>query len=206
VRAGNELALAAFKRLEELPDSRERREVRATLAMGQRRYTDAIAELTAAMTFAPQDPGLRDDLGTAYYSLREYEKAVDAFTPLLRANPDDPRLLTLVGDSLLQLQRVDEALPLLRHAVERDQSDPMPRLALGRAYLQKGDFASAIPLIEAQLAGDRDGSLHVQLARAYSGLGQKDKAEALLKQSQEIQQAAQEHSAATGQRAIEAPK
>jgi predicted Zn-dependent protease len=206
VRAGNELALAAFKRLEELPDSRERREVRATLAMSQRRYADAIAELTAAMTFAPDDPGLRDDLGTAYYSLREYEKAVEAFTPLLRANPDDPRLLTLVGDSLLQLQRVDEALPLLRRAVERDQSDPMPRLALGRAYLQKGDFASAIPLIEAQLAGDHDGSLHVQLARAYSGLGQKDKAEALLKQSQEIQQAAQERSAATGQRTIQPPK
>ena len=206
VRAATELALDSFKRLEDLPDSRERREVRATLAMAQRRYTDAIAELTAALTFAPKDPGLRDDLGTAYYSLREYEKAVDTFTPLLEADPDDPRLLTLVGDSLLQLQRVDEALPLLRRAVERDQTDPMPRLALGRAYLQKGEFAPAIPLIEGQLGGDQDGSLHVQLARAYSALGEKQKAAALLEKSQEIQHAAQERSAAAGQRTIEAPK
>jgi predicted Zn-dependent protease len=204
-RAATELALAAFKQLEQLPDSRERREVRATLALSQRRYTDAVAELKAALTFAPKDPGLLDDLGTAYYSSREYDKAVEAFTPLLAGNPDDPRLLTLVGDSLLQLQRLDEALPMLQRAVERDRSDAMPRLALGRAYLQKGEFAAAVPLIEAQLPNDNDGSLHVQLARAYAGLGQKDKAEALMKQSQEIQRAAQERGAAAGQRSITEP-
>lgn len=204
-RAATELALAAFERLDQLPDSRERREVRATLALSQRRYTDAIAELKVALSFAPKDPGLLDDLGTAYYSAREFDKAVEAFTPLLAANPDDPRLLTLVGDSMLQLQRLDEALPMLQRAVERDQADAMPRLALGRAYLQKGDFAAAIPLIEAQLAHDNDGSLHVQLARAYSGLGQKEKAEALLKESQEIQRAVQERGAAAGQRAITGP-
>ena len=205
-RAATELALAAFKQLEQLPDSRERREMRATLALSQRRYTDAIAELTVALTFSPKDPGLLDDLGTAYYSTREYDKAVEAFTPLLADHPDDARLLTLVGDSLLQLQRPDEALPMLKRAVERDQADAMPRLALGRAYLQKGDFAAAVPLIEAQLPHDNDGSLHVQLARAYAGLGQKDKAETLLKQSQEIQRAAQERGAAAGQRSIGAPK
>ncbi|MEP6917853.1 MAG: tetratricopeptide repeat protein [Acidobacteriota bacterium] len=205
-RAGTELALASFKRLEVLPDSRERREVRATLALGQRRYTDAVAELTVALKFAPDDPGLLDDLGTAYYSARQFDQAVEVFTPILKANPEDARLLTLVGDALLQLQRTDEALPLLRRAVDRDQADPMPSLALGRAYLQKGEFARAIPLIESQLPSDHDGSLHVQLARAYSGLGQKDKADALLQESQNIQRAAQERGAAAGQRTIDPPK
>jgi predicted Zn-dependent protease len=205
-RAATELALAAFKQLDGLPDSRERREVRGALALSQRRYTDAIAELTAALGFAPGDPGLLDDLGTAYYSAREYEKAAETLQPLLAANPEDPRLLTLVGDSLLQLQRLDEAVPLLQRAVSRDEGDPMPRLALARAYVQKGDYGAAVPLLEAQLARDHDGSLHVQLARAYSGLGQKDKAEALLTRSQELQRAAQERGAAAGQRAIEGPK
>ena len=205
-RAGTELALAAFNRLDDLPDSRERREVRATLALGQRRYKDAITELKIALKFAPQDPGLLDDLGTAYYSAKEFEQAVDTFTPLLTANPDDARLLTLVGESLLELQRPDDALPLLRRAVDRDQTDPMPRLALGRAYLQKGEFAQAVPLLEPQLRLDNDGSLHVQLARAYSGLGQKERAAALLQESQNIQRAAQERGAAAGQRRIEPPK
>jgi predicted Zn-dependent protease len=205
-RAAAELALAAFKRLDGLPDSRERRDVRATRARAERRYTVAITELEAALAFAPGDPALLDDLGTTYYLAREYEQAVATLSPLVKAHPDDPRLLAVYGDSLLQLQRVDEALPALQRAVEREGSDRMPRLALGRAYLQKGDFAAAIPLIEAQLADDNDGSLHVQLARAYGGVGQKDKAAALLTRSQEIQREAQARGAAAGQRAITPPK
>lgn len=205
-RAATELALAAFKRLDGLPDSRERREVRATRARAERRHIDAIAELRAALTFAPGDPALLDDLATAYYLARDYEQAIATLSPLVGANPDDARLLALYGDSLLQLQRLDEALPVLRRAVERDRSDPMPRLALGRAHLQKGDFTAAIPLIEAQLADDADGSLHIQLARAYTGAGQQDKAAALLARAQEIQRAAQDRSAAMGRRAITPPK
>jgi predicted Zn-dependent protease len=205
-RAASELALAAFKRVEALPDSRERREVRATLARAERRFADAIVELKAALKFAPGDPALLDDLGTSYYAARDYEDALATLLPLLKASPDDARLLTVCGDSLLQLQRLDEAVPMLQRAAQRDPSNPLPRLALGRAYVQKGDFAAAIPLIEAQLAGDQDGSLHVQLARAYTGLGQRDKAEALLQRSQEIQRASQERNAALAQRTITGPK
>jgi predicted Zn-dependent protease len=206
VRAATELARAAFKRLEELPDSRERREMRATVALADRRYADAIAELKVALKFAPGDPALVDDLGTAYYSARDYAHAVATLGPLVTANPDDGRLLTLYGDSLVQLQRLEEAIPLLQRAVARTPGDPAPRLTLGRAYVQKGDFAAAIPLLEPQLAGDQDGSVHVQLARAYSGAGQKDKADALLMKSQELQRAAQERSAAVTGRTITPPK
>jgi predicted Zn-dependent protease len=205
-RAATELARAAFKRLDRLPDSRERREVRATLARGERRYTDAIKELEAALMFAPGDPSLIDDLGTTYYMAHEYEQAVATLAPLLKANPDDARLLTVYADSLLQLQRVDEALPLLQRAVAKDASDPMARLTLGRAYAQKGDFAAAIPLMEPQLAEDHDGSLHVQLARAYTAVGQKEKAAALLARSQQLQRESQERAAAAGQRTITPPK
>jgi predicted Zn-dependent protease len=206
VRAATELALAAYKRLDALPDSRERREVRATLARGDRRYLDAITELQHALKFSPGDPGLLDDLATSYYFAKNYEQAVATLAPLLKANPDDARLLTVYGDSLLQLQRIDDALPVLRRAVEVSPSYAMGRLTLGRAYAQKGDHAAAIPLIESQLSQDHDGSLHVQLARSYTAVGQKDKAAPLLERSQEIQRAAQERSAAVGQRTITPPK
>jgi predicted Zn-dependent protease len=205
-RAANELALAAFKHLDELADSAERRAVRATQARAQERYVDAVAELKAALTFAPGDPALTSELASSYYSARDFEQALATLSPLLRAHPDDVPLLKMVGYSLLQLRRLDEALPLLQRVVERDPADPAPRLALGRAYVQNGDFAAAIPLIEAQLADDWDGSLHVQLARAYTGLGQRDKAAALLARSQEIQRADQERSAAAAQRTLTPPK
>jgi predicted Zn-dependent protease len=205
-RAANELALAAFKQLDGLADSAERRSVRATWARAQERYTDAVAELKAALTFAPGDPALIVELGASFYQARDFEQAVATLSPLLQAHPDEARLLKLVGYSLFQLRRVEEALPLLQRAVERDPTDPGPRIALGRAYLQNGNFAEAIPLIESQLASDQDGSLHVQLARAYTGLGQRDKAAALLARSQELQRAADQRNAAANQRRITAPK
>ena len=205
-RASNELALAAFKRLDALPDSAERRAVRATVARTEERYIDAIAELKAALRFAPGDPALVHDLAWASYLARDFEQAIGTLSPLLRAHPDEPRLLKMTGYSLLQLRRLDEAIAVLQRASERDPTDPEPRLALGRARLQNGDFAAAIPLIEPQIADDEDGHLHVQLARAYTALGQRDKAAALLVRSQELERAAQERSAAAAGRRITAPK
>jgi predicted Zn-dependent protease len=205
-RSATELALAAFKRLEDLPDSRERREVRATLARAERRYVDAIAELKVALKFAPDTPELLDDLGTSYYLARDYEHAAATLAPLVKAGIDDARILTVYGDSLLQLQRVDEAVAMLQRAVKIDATDSLPRLTLGRAYVQKGDFAAAIPLIERGLGEDQDGSLHMQLARAYTRTGQEEKAKALLERSQQLQREAQERSDRASQRTITPPK
>ena len=205
-RAATELALGAFTHLDQLADSPERRAVRAAVARTEERYNDAIVELKAALTFAPGNLALLYELASAYYRARDFEQAVATLSPLLRAHPDDPRLLELVGYSLLQMRQVEEALPILRRTVERNPTDPGPRLALGRAYLQNGDFAAAIPLIEAQLAGDEDGSLHVQLARAYGGLGKLDKSVELLERSQELQRAAEQRSDGAAARTITPPK
>jgi predicted Zn-dependent protease len=205
-RAANELALAAFKHLDTLADSAERRGVRASVARAEERYTDAIADLKAALTFAPGDPALIYELASSSYLARDFDQAVATLSPLLNAHPEDPRLLKIVGYSLLQLRRLDEALPVLQRAVAGDSTDPGPRLALGQAYVVNGDFTAAVPLIEAQLADDQDGSLHVQLARAYAGLGQRDKAATLLERSQELQRAAQTRRAAAAQRTITPPK
>ena len=205
-RAANELALAAFRQLDALPDSAERRGVRATRARAEERYTDAVTELKAALRFAPRESELIYELATAYYSARDFPLAITTLSPLLQAHPDDLRLLTLKGYSLLQLRQPEEAAPILQQVVERDPADANARLALGRAYLQTGNAAMAVALIEGELANDDDGSLHVQLARAYTGLGQREKAAQLLARSDEIQRAARERAAVAAQRRITAPK
>ena len=206
VRAASELARAAFKHLDSLPDSPERRAVRATQARAEGRYTDAIAELQAALALAPGTPGLVFELASAYYSARDHERALATVSPLLEAHPQDARLLKLAGQSLLQLRRPEEARPLLRRAHDADPADQAVRVALGRAHLLTGDFTAAIPLLEAELAGDPDGSLHVQLARAYSAVGRRDEAAALLTRSQELQRADDERRAAASRRTITPPR
>ena len=205
-RAANELALAAFKQLDTLPDSPERRTVRATAAQSEERFTDAVAELEAATRLAPRQPELAYQLASAYYSAQDFDKAIATLSPLLKSYPNDPRLLNLQGQSLLQLQRPDEAVPIFEQLLTRTPRDPRVRLFLGRAYFQGGYYAEAVPLLEEQLPHDNDGSLHVQLARAFTLLGQRDKAAPLLTKSQELQKADEERRAALAKRMITGPK
>ena len=79
-------------------------------------------------------------------------------------------------------------------------------MALVRAYVHTGQFADAIPVLEAHLPHDEDGSLHVQLARAYTGTGQREKAAEFLKKSQDLQRASEERIAAAAKRKIEPPR
>ena len=205
-RAARELSRAAYAHLDTLADSPERRASRATIARTEDRHQDAVTELTAALKLAPGNATLAFELATALYAARNYEQALATVEPLLRARPDDPRLVKLAGYSLMQLRRVDESVPLLQRAAAIDPGDPGPRLALGRAHVQRGDYATAIPLLEPHLGADSDGSLHVQLARAYAGTGQREKAAHLLERSQELQRASEERSAMAARRKIEPPR
>ena len=112
----------------------------------------------------------------------------------------------LAGYSLVRLRRLEEAIPVLQRVLEGSGTDPAPRLALGRAYVLAGNYTAAIPLLEPQLADDDDGSLHVQLARAYAAVGQRDKAAALSFAAVELQRAADGRGSASAQRAITAPR
>src|SRR5207244_2405432 len=85
-RAANELATAAFKHLDALADSAERRAVRATVARADERYVDAIAELKAALTLKPGDPDLLYDLASSCFDARDFEQAITALSPLLQAH------------------------------------------------------------------------------------------------------------------------
>jgi len=202
------LTKEALDRLDALPDSRERREGRAAVATADRRYPDAVRELTTALQFAPKDVGLIGQLGTALYLSREYEPALEILGPIVEQAPasDDVRVLTAYGDSLLQLDRIEDAVRYLRRAFTADTSDQAASLSLARACIRQGDFRAALPLLEWQLAGDADGSVHVLLSRALAGLGQTEKADAMIAKSQEIQAAARERAVQEGKRTISPPK
>jgi predicted Zn-dependent protease len=205
-RAASQLARAAFQHLEKLPDSAELHAVRATAARDEDRHQDAVTELTAAVALAPGNPVLTYELAAAHYAARDFDYALRTLMPLLQSHPDDVRFVKLAAYALLQLRRPEEALPLLQRASAAEPGDTAVRLALGRAHLQRGDFTAAIPLLEPHLGTDEDGSLHVQLARAYSAAGNRDKAAALLVRSQELRRISEERNTTAARRTIEAPK
>jgi tetratricopeptide (TPR) repeat protein len=204
-RVATDLAHAAFSRLEDLPDSRERRAFRTEVARAQGRHADAVKEIEAALVLSPGEPDLLIELARSHYALRDYERAASVAGALLEKTPGVPGLLALRGEALLQLQRLDEAVPLLERAVQADPRDPSARASLGRALVQQAQFARAIPLLEPLLGSDADGSLHLQLARAYQASGQRDRAAPLLDKARSLQQAAETRAAGATEATITPP-
>src|SRR5437867_3401371 len=92
-RPAGELARTAFPRLDDLPDSVERRSARAARARAEERPLDAIAELDAALALAPGHPALTYELAAACYAARNYERALATVAPIVRAPSHDARAL-----------------------------------------------------------------------------------------------------------------
>jgi predicted Zn-dependent protease len=192
-RAYAELASGALAKLTAMKPSQELHELRAELYRNQRRHMQSVTELKAALTFAPNDPRLRRELAKSLYFARDWDAARKAFEELIKAagSERDPELEYYYGDVLLQSQQAEAALPHLKAAVDGAPDMPPAHATYGRALVQLGRFAEAIPHLEKVLAEDEDGSLHYQLARAYQGTGQAEKAKPLLQKYQEMQRASQ---------------
>jgi tetratricopeptide (TPR) repeat protein len=101
---------------------------------------------------------------------------------------------------------MEERLRFVVRLLEGEAMSDLAREFGTRVHIVHLASAEAVPLLEEQLANDRDGSLHVQLARAYTSLGQRDKAAPLLTKSQELQKADEERRAVLARRAIMPPK
>jgi tetratricopeptide (TPR) repeat protein len=194
-RAYAELASSALAKLTAMKPSQELHELRAELYRNQRRYLQSVTELKAALTFSPNDPRLRRELAKSLYYARDWEAARQLFDELIQADSRnrerDPELQFFYGDVLLQSQQAEAALPYLKAAVDGAPDMPPTHAAYGRALGQLGRFAEAIPHLEMVLNEDEDGSVHYQLARAYQGTGQAERAKPLLEKYQQLQRASQ---------------
>jgi predicted Zn-dependent protease len=96
-------------------------------------------------------------------------------------DPDAPEANSLMGDVLLARQDAQRAIPYLEKAVGAGPSaPPHDEGALGRAYALVGRHADAIPHLRNALPADTDGSLRLQLGRAYQATGQAEAARAAL--------------------------
>lgn len=187
----NQLATEAFSRLNQLPPSFESYQLRAEIQDRQGRHLEAAEEWKKALEISPGHPVARRGLATSLYLSRNYQEAQPLVDELLSEQPGDAQFNYLAGEMLLSQEQGSEAIPYLEKAVANDSSLISAQAALGRAYLLIGRQEDAIPHLEQALSTDTDGTLHYQLARAYQGDGQPEKAQETLEKYQELQKRAQ---------------
>jgi tetratricopeptide (TPR) repeat protein len=105
----------------------------------QEHYKDAVPFYLKALALNPQIPGLRLNLGLAYFKAGNLKSAVETFTPLLRqaaeGSPDALRMETLIGLADYGMGAYGAAVPHLRKATAADQQDLPFRLMLAHSCL-----------------------------------------------------------------------
>jgi tetratricopeptide (TPR) repeat protein len=199
VRAYNELAAQAFARLGALPPSAQSHEWMAEGHRNARRYSESADQWRQAIAEAPGNSHLKVELALTLRLNQDLAGAQRVLEELLRGEPDLPEGNYFLGDVLLAQQQPERAIPFLEKAVRAGQKEPFAHGALGRAYALVGRAADAIPHLRQALAADVDGSLRLQLARAYQAAGQSEQAQVALKDYEEFRKAAAPDAESGGQ-------
>jgi predicted Zn-dependent protease len=175
-RACNELAVEAFERLAALPPSAPGHEWAAAQKRNEGRYAESAEEWRKAIALAPDELRLKLELAITLRLKQDLAEAQRVVEGVLRSEPDSPDGSYLLGDVLLAQAQPEAAVPHLEKAVRLAPQLVEARSALGRAYALVGRPADAIPHLEKALPADTDGSLRLQLARAYQAAGQAEAA------------------------------
>ncbi len=186
IQAYNQLAVASFSKLNELPSSYEVHALRAQIQENLGRYWESVSEWRKALEYVPGDVDVKKQLAINLYFNRNYEESNRLVQELLAEEPDSSQLNFLAGDILVYEQQAEKAIPYLEKAVKNDDSYITAHSSLGRAYMSLGKATEAVPHLERALETDEDGSIHYQLARAYQRSGRNEEARELMSKYQEI--------------------
>ena len=143
----------------------------------------AEAAYANARMLAPRDTRWPYLMGHLYNDSARQEKAIEAFEAAIAINPKDPATIFSLAEVSLQHGDIERAATLF-HGLERVKEAHAAALAgLGKVALAQRDYAKAADYLEGALREWPTASrLRQPLAVAYRELGNREKAEEVLKE------------------------
>jgi tetratricopeptide (TPR) repeat protein len=148
------------------------------------KFHDAAAScFLHAEALAPEDMRWPYYVGHAYLRKGDRARAAAAFERTLKLRPADLTTLVWLGETYLDDSRLDQAQSAFERAISLQPQSAVALFGAGRTALARQAYAEAAQDMERALALDRRASaIHYPLAMAYRALGERDKAEAHLRQ------------------------
>jgi tetratricopeptide (TPR) repeat protein len=136
-----------------------------------------------AQSLVPTDARWPYYLAHSYKQVGDAANTVRSFERALQLQPDDPATLVWLGNVYLDQGRPADAEPLFTKALSRQPRSVPALFGLGRTALAKQDYTSAVGHLEQALSLDpKEVTIHYQLAMAYRGMGNPEKAAAHLRE------------------------
>jgi tetratricopeptide (TPR) repeat protein len=141
----------------------------------QEYFPDAEKEYRKALALQPADTGALFGLSLALLATSEIDDALQCAQAALKNNPDDPELNAAMGEILSARRDFSGAEPYLKKGLNAaPELVPHVHALLGKVYAETNRPQQAITELKLALAGDKDGSIHYQIARLYLKLGDRD--------------------------------
>ena len=153
------------------------------LFMAAEYYDAAEPCFVNAHTLVPTEERWPYYLGHVYRARHEPEKAAAFFEKSVQLRPDNEAILVWLGSTYLDLNRPTDASQHFLKALSLNPQSVPALFGLGRAALAQRDYTRAIERLEQALSFDqRRSGIQYQLAMAYRGAGELERAEAYLRQ------------------------
>ena len=141
------------------------------------RSPEAIEELEAAVRISPDEPNVHFELGYLYFVAHDYEHAAPQFEAELKNNPKHAQACAYLGDIKLRTNDQPEAERLLTLALRLQSDMRMAWFDLGKVLSDQNKNEQALDAFQkAETLDPTDPDAHYRLARIYTTLGQKQKA------------------------------
>jgi tetratricopeptide (TPR) repeat protein len=171
------LALRTLERMLELdPQSARAHQLLGDSFYVQQRFKEAAGEYELALRAKPDDSELYFILGDTYFKQRQFDAAARALARATELDPYNAEASLMGGRALVLLNRPEEAIPFLRRALELEPRSAEAHVVMGKAYSLMGQIGAAARHLELGASSDTDGSVHYQLFKLYTELGQDKKA------------------------------
>ncbi len=137
---------------------------------------EAIATYKKAIEVNPYYWGNHIALGNAYFSIGETEKALSEYKQVTELEPGNVAGWDNMGNAYLRMARYEESIPAYKKSIELSPTWSAYN-NLGYVYSLLGRYAEAVQMSEKAVELGPNQELAVgNLADAYRGSGQKDKA------------------------------
>jgi eukaryotic-like serine/threonine-protein kinase len=146
-------------------------------------YQEAISQYKKALVLAPDEPGLRYQLGKAYENTGQLSLAEKELRASLAAS-ERPAVLHTLGVLLLYERREREAIPTIRKALQLGPETALGWLNLGTAYRRTGQsseatqaYRSGLKLAESEVTSNpRNALIRSYLAYLCAQMGEAGRA------------------------------
>jgi tetratricopeptide (TPR) repeat protein len=165
------------------------------------KMNEAQAEFQQAIKLSPNFDRAQFLLAACRLSMGDRTEGLDTLRALTKQHPDNSIYWSTLGKAL-GAAGGDEALHAVRQALKLTPNSAEAQFTAATVYGETGDFADARPLLEhLEKLNPKMIEIHVQLAHAYSRLGQRELArkETMIASQLQQENAAQVQATPSGQ-------